>query len=133
MKKPLNGPKKVDETGTPATGEIDNLVGKDLKLTGSEADYLRQKVQGCWSPPTAVQGAEKLLVKVRFQLDPFGSVVGAPRVLNSSSNPAFSVAAQAATRAVLGCQPYDGLPSEKFVNWQHNIINFDPSILLGVN
>ena len=131
--KPKQRPPDVDETGTPATGEIDNLLGKDLKLTGSEADYLRQKVQACWSPPTAVSGAETLMVRVRFKLDAFGSVVGAPRVLNPSSRPGFDVAAQAAVRAVLGCQPYDGLPPEKFVNWENNIINFDPSIMLRVN
>ncbi len=131
--KPQQRPKEVDETGTPATGEIDNLIGKDLKLTGSEADYLRQKVQKCWSPPTAVLGAELLRVKVQFELDINGTVVGAPRVLNSLPNPGFGVAARAAVQAVLLCQPYDGLPAEKFVNWQYPAMNFDPRLMLSTN
>lgn len=122
-----------DTNGTPATGEIDNLIGNDAKLTGSEADWLRQKVQQCWSPPVGVRGAERLLVKVKFQLDPSGTVLGTPSVLNSSSDPLFGVAADAAVRAVLGCQPYDGLPPEKYRFWQNNIVNFDPSRMLAVN
>jgi len=123
----------VDETGTPADSEIANLIGRDQKLTGSEADWLRQKVQQCWSPPVGARGAESLVVKVSFTLDMSGTVLGTPRVLNSSSDPLFGVAADAAVRAVLGCQPYDGLPPEKFKFWSKNIINFDPSRMLAVN
>jgi len=123
----------VDETGTPANSEIANIIGRDQKLTGSEADWLRQKVQQCWSPPVGVRGAERLVVKVQFNLDISGTVLGTPRVLNSSTNPLFGVAADAAVRAVLGCQPYDGLPAEKFRYWSNNIVNFDPSRMLAVN
>jgi len=123
----------VDETGTPVNNEIADLIGRDQKLTGSEADWLRQKVQQCWSPPVGVRGAESLVVKVQFKLDISGTVLGSPRVLNSSSNPLFGVAADAAVRAVLGCQPYDGLPAEKFRYWSNNIVNFDPSRMLAVN
>ncbi len=126
-------PEPVDETGTPANSEIANIIGRDQQLTGSEADYLRQKVQACWSPPVGVRGAESLVVKVQFGLDISGTVMGTPRVLNSSSNPLFGVAADAAVRAVLGCQPYDGLPPEKHRFWSNNIINFDPSRMLAVN
>ena len=123
----------VEETGTPLDNQIADIIGKDQKLTGSEADYLRQKVQQCWSPPVGVRGAASLVVKVQFQLDISGTVVGTPRVLNASSNPLFGVASDAAVRAVLGCQPYDGLPPEKHRYWSNNIVNFDPSRMLAVN
>lgn len=123
-------PEPTDETGTPLTGDIASLIGKDQKLTGSEADWLRQKVQQCWSPPVGVRGAGSLVVKVSFSLDISGTVLGTPRVLNGSSNPLFDVAANAAIRAVLGCQPYDGLPPEKHQFWSNNVINFDPSRML---
>lgn len=132
--KKRSAPQPPSETnGTPANGEIDNLLGNDAKLTGSEADWLRQKIQKCWSPPVGVRGAERLIVKVRFQLNPLGTVLGTPIVINSSPDPLFGVAADAAVRAVLGCQPYDGLPPEKFRYWQNNIVNFDPSRMLAVN
>ena len=123
----------ADETGTPATGEIDSLIGSDARLSASEADWLRQKVSQCWNPPVGVREAATLIVKVRFEMDIDGTVLGTPRVINSSANPLFQVAADSAVRAVLGCQPYDRMPPEKYETWRDTIVNFDPRKMLAVN
>jgi len=126
-------PEQIDEIGTPATNEIANIIGRDQQASASLAQWLGQKAQQCWSPPIGVRGAENLRVSVVFSLDISGTVTGAPVVTNSSSNPLFQVAAAAAVRAVLGCQPYDGLPVDRYNEWTTNKINFDPSRMLAVN
>ena len=42
-------------------------------------------------------------------------------------------AARSAVAAVMGCQPYDKLPAEKYESWRDMIINFDPSLMLALN
>jgi len=103
---------------------------QNIRMTQSELDALRGQVSQCWNPPVGAVGAEDLKVRVRFNLSEGGDVVGAPEILNSSGNPAFSAAASSATRAIMRCQPYS-LPVAKYDAWQEVIINFDPREMLG--
>jgi len=103
---------------------------QNIRMTQSELDALRGQVSQCWNPPVGAVGAEDLKVRVRFNLSQNGEVTGAPEVLNSSGNPAFSAAASSATRAIMRCQPYS-LPIAKYDAWQEVIINFDPREMLG--
>ena len=65
------------------------------------------------------------MVKLRIGFNIDGSVIGQPEVVNSSPSPLFQVAAEAAIRAVLGCQSYQ-MPPEKYESWRDVILNFDP-------
>ena len=132
-KDPASRAKPNDSDGSPARGEFDSPNGNDLEMSASEVDWLRQRIEQCWNPPVGVREAERLIVKVEFEMDLDGNVLGVPRVLNSSANPLFQVAADSAVRAVLGCQPYAGLPPEKYELWRDNTLTFDPSRMLAVN
>jgi hypothetical protein len=119
-------PKAQEETGTPQQGAFDFASGSDVRISADELDWLRQKIRECWNPPVGVAEAENLQVHVQIELSRSGTVNGAPTVVNHQSHPLFDVAASAAIRAVLRCQPYDRLPPEKYQSWHSIILNFDP-------
>lgn len=105
--------------------------GKDTKLTASEASMLigmiTGKVKQCWNINAGMDGAAQLIPRVEFELNRDGSVRGMPKVINSSPSPQFQDAANGAVRAIIQCQPYTGLPPERYDNWEVVRLTFDPS------
>ena len=125
-------PRPEDEPGSPVLGDINSVLGSDDRVSAGELDWLRQQIGKCWNVPAGVRNAHNLIVRVQIQMDTFGNVLGQPVVLNNSSHPAFGAAARSSVAAVLGCQPYDKLPVEKYESWKNIIINFDPSKMLDI-
>jgi outer membrane biosynthesis protein TonB len=117
--------KTKTETGTPKQGEF-NLAGEDDAVAATIADAIRQRLAKCWNIPPGAREAQ-INVKIRFQLNPDGSVSGLPEVLNGSSDPLFTTTAQSAVSAVMDCQAYDFLPQDKYELWQDNTVNFNPN------
>lgn len=105
--------------------------GKDTKLTASEASMLigmiTGKVKQCWNINAGMDGASQLIPKVEFELNRDGTLRGNPKVINSSASPQFQDAANGAVRAIIQCQPYTGLPPERYENWEIVRLTFDPS------
>lgn len=105
--------------------------GKDTKLTASEASMLigmiTGKVKQCWNINAGMDGAEQLVPKVEFELNRDGTLRGMPKVINSAPSPQFQAAAASAMRAIVQCQPYTGLPPERYENWEIVRLTFDPS------
>lgn len=125
--------KASDVTGTPLKGKYTSFTGSSDKLSADVADWLRQQVERCWTPPTGVRDAQNLVVKVHFTLGQDGTVLTGPDVLNPASDPMSHAAEASAVRAVLMCAPYQGLPLDKYDAWRDVILNFDPSHMLATN
>ena len=121
-----------DLDGAPKRGEF-NSTGTDDRISANELDWLRQRIGRCWNVPAGARDAQNLIVKIRIQMDPLGNIMGQPRIINNSNHPVFDAAARSALAAVIGCQPYDKLPAEKYSSWKDMIINFDPSLMLAIN
>jgi len=117
--------KPQDQAGTPKQGEF-NLSGNDDGVAATIADAIQQRLAKCWSIPPGAREAQ-ISVKVRFQLNPDGTVSGLPQVMNSNPDPLFTTTAQSAVSAVMECQPYDFLPQDKYDLWQDNGVNFNPN------
>ena len=135
---------KIDETraappvseelaGLPSLSDIESAIGQDDSISANELDWLRQRIGQCWNVPAGARDAGSLIVRVRIKMDPLGNVIGQPRVVNNSNHPVFDAAARSAVAAVVGCQPYDKMPAEKYNAWKEMIINFDPSLMLAIN
>ena len=103
-----------------------------LPLTMSELDAIRFQIQRCWSVPAGAREAENLVVRIRFSLNPDGSLRGEPEILDRErmDEPFFRTAAESARRAVLRCTPLT-LPPEKYESWKEIRLNFNPKDLLG--
>lgn len=121
--------------GTPAdTGSANPSYGIASGTMGSlsmsEIDALRAQIARCWSPPVGVVEAGRLQVRIGMDLNLDGTLTTPPRLLNPSSDHIFTIAAEAAMRAVNRCQPYY-LPPEKYDSWRQIHLTFDPRELMG--
>ena len=110
--------------------------GRDKQLSASESarlvGLLIRKIQECYRPPVgAAAGLEGLKVRLSFDLNREGSVVGTPRATSVDGAPVSRLAAEAAERAVFGCQPYDMLPPDKYEAWKGIDLIFNPKDLFG--
>jgi colicin import membrane protein len=112
---------------SPAQGAA---TGVASRLTQSEIDALRAQIQACWNPPIGAADAPDLVVRVRVQLRPDGSLAGEPQLLNRGGSPYFQVAAESAMRAVRRCQPYS-MPAAKYDVWRDVEVTFDPRDMFG--
>jgi colicin import membrane protein len=105
--------------------------GTHQKLTATEASLLigaiTGKVKQCWNINAGMEGAAQLIPKVEFELNRDGTVRGVPKITNPQSSPQFQDAATSAVRAIVQCQPYSGLPAERYEFWEVVRLTFDPS------
>lgn len=126
-------PKPSEVDGQPKRAAFTSLAGSDERISADAIDWLRERIERCWSPPVGVREAQNLVVKLRIELQQSGEVIGVPEIMNASSDPLFDIAAASAVRAVLSCQPYNGLPPDKYQAWRDIILNFDPRRMLAIN
>jgi hypothetical protein len=106
----------------------------DEQLTMSEIDAIRRQYIDCWSPPAGARNARELVVTIRLELNPDGSVRRADYADTSQmGDPFYRAAAESALRAVLNprCNPLKNLPVKKYDVWKSVIIDFNPRDMLG--
>ena len=113
--------------GAPAKGEA-NLQGTDDQLSATIIEALVQRIRECWTVPPGAREAN-VVVKVHFGLNPDGTVIGSPEVMNGEADPLFDATARSAVAAVLECQSYSFLPQDKYDLWKDLIINFNPNMM----
>lgn len=103
-------------------------------LSISEIDAIRQQISKCWSPPIGAKDAGEMVVSLRINIDPDGTVtkVGMVNGGKYNSDPFYKAAADAARRAVLNprCNPLKNLPTDKYERWKEIELNFDPREML---
>jgi colicin import membrane protein len=103
--------------------------GRDKQLTASELAVLGQIIKSCvqakWNLSGGGQDAMSLVIKLRLQFRPDGTLLVPPQVTNPQNTPYFLAASEGAIRAAQACEPYS-LPPEKYEFWKDVIMNFDP-------
>lgn len=101
------------------------------KLSQSEMDALRGQIQNNWSVIPGLADAADVRIKVKFQLDESGELIGEPEVSATGGTPQTQqVLMGGARRAVLRSAPFKNLPRDKYDAWSEVIVNFDPSELM---
>ncbi|MGX1790589.1 hypothetical protein ACWIGM_27840 [Bosea sp. NPDC055332] len=89
------------------------------------ARYVHDKVVSCWNvaPGAAPAGT---IVRIRFELDRTGAVVGEPVVLDQPLETGAARLAESARRAIIRCAPYDGLKRHGalYRRWREIVLNF---------
>jgi hypothetical protein len=115
----------------PAAGGFDAPAESAAKLSIEEVAAFRAHLQKCWNPPAAVAGAQKLKVVLRVSLQPNGTLIGSPMLLEASASaqgPALLATAESALRR---CQPYSFLPAGKYQEWKLLDLSFSAQGLAG--
>ncbi|MEO0342091.1 MAG: hypothetical protein AAF198_01515 [Pseudomonadota bacterium] len=120
------------EPSTEPAGNSDQGDPSPVPLTATEANALIFNIQSCWSLPVGMQNLAELTVVLGIDLNPQGFVDGTPSLVEPSSlgRPGIQQAYDAATRAVLNCQPYN-LPVEKYDAWKQLEIVFNPEKMVN--
>ena len=102
-------------------------------LSLSEEDALKAQIFGCWSIPLGLPYNENLLVRIKLQLKPDGSIVRSEILdharMNKPGQGFYKVLAESALRAVKLCQPLR-VPSTGYERWKELQLNFDAREML---
>jgi hypothetical protein len=102
-------------------------------LTLSEEDALKAQIFGCWSIPLGLPYNEDLLVRIKLQLKPDGSIIRSEILdharMNKPGQGFYKVLAESALRAIKLCQPLR-VPSTGYERWKELQLNFDAREML---
>jgi hypothetical protein len=130
--------KSKEETATEInkTDEVTQDQVKNLENTGlslSEEDALKAQIFGCWSIPLGLPYNENLLVRIKLELKPDGSVIKSEILdhvrMNRPGQGFYKVLAESALRAIKLCQPLR-VPSTGYERWKELQLNFDAREML---
>ncbi len=104
------------------------------KLTLSEEDALKAQIFTCWSVPIGLPFSEDLLVRVKLQLKPDGTIEKLEMLdhvkMNTPGKENFRTLADSVRRALQLCNPLK-VPSSGYERWKNMILNFDARDMLG--
>ena len=102
-------------------------------LSLSEEDALKAQIFGCWSIPLGLPYNENLLVRIKLQLKPDGSIIRSEILdharMNRPGQGFYKVLAESALRAIKLCQPLR-VPSKGYERWKDLQLNFDAREML---
>ena len=119
---------KFDKVTQDQQKNIDNAG-----LSLSEEDALKAQIFGCWSIPLGLPYNENLLVRIKLQLNPDGTVSQSEILdharMNKPGQGFYKVLAESALRAVKLCQPLR-VPTSGYERWKELQLNFDAREML---
>src|SRR6056300_840072 len=119
---------KTDQVTQDQTKNFENTG-----LTLSEEDALKAQIFGCWSIPLGLPYNENLLVRIKLELKPDGSVSKSEILdharMNRPGQGFYKVLAESALRAVKLCQPLR-VPTTGYERWKELQLNFDAREML---
>ena len=106
---------------------------ENAKLSLSEEDALKAQIFGCWSIPLGLPYNENLLVRIKLQLNPDGTVSQSEILdharMNKPGQGFYKVLAESALRAIKLCQPLR-VPTTGYERWKELQLNFDAREML---
>ena len=106
---------------------LGTATGAAAKLTQSEIDAFRRRVESCWTVPVGARDAGNLRVVFRIMFRRDGTVERGPDTIEGSNSPFGPAYADSGRRAILQCQPYTMLRPEHYDSWKDVEIEFDAS------
>ncbi len=118
------------------TSKISQSQNKNLNTTAlslSEEDALKAQIFGCWSIPLGLPYNDNLLVRIKLQLKPDGTIIKSEILdharMNKPGQGFYKVLAESALRAIKMCQPLR-VPTEGYERWKELQLNFDAKEML---
>ena len=121
----------INKTDKVTQDQERNIERSGLSL--SEEDALKAQIFGCWSIPLGLPYNEDLLVRIKLELKPDGSVISSEILdharMNKPGQGFYKVLAESALRAIKLCQPLR-VPSTGYERWKDLQLNFDAREML---
>ncbi len=117
-------------TGEKALGGKKTTGGE--KLSQSELDGLKGQITNQWTYTAGLEGADQVVIEVRFSLDEGGNVVGdVEATATGGPSQTQNALLSAAKRAIRKAEPFKGLPPDKYDTWKDVIASFTVADLGG--
>tara|TARA_Y100000591_G_scaffold46333_1_gene34766 strand:- start:1355 stop:2116 length:762 start_codon:yes stop_codon:yes gene_type:complete len=120
--------KKTDKITQDQQRSVENA-----SLSLSEEDALKAQIFGCWSIPLGLPYNEDLLVRIKLELNPDGTVSQSEILdharMNKPGQGFYKVLAESALRAIKLCQPLR-VPTTGYERWKELQLNFDAREML---
>ena len=91
--------------------------------------WLMNAYAKCWRAPKTLPDGDPYLPKVRVAFREGGELAGPPKLVNPPSDPAWRPHAEAALKAVKGCDPLH-VPdkyADYYPSWKSRTVYFDPT------
>ena len=130
-KSKIESAETTNKTNKVTQDQQKNLENSGLSL--SEEDALKAQIFGCWSIPLGLPYNENLLVRIKLQLNPDGTVSQSEILdharMNKPGQGFYKVLAESALRAVKLCQPLR-VPTTGYERWKELQLNFDAREML---
>jgi hypothetical protein len=102
-------------------------------LSLSEEDALKAQIFGCWSIPLGLPLSNDLLVRIKLQLKPDGTIEKMEMLdhikMNTPGKEKFRTLADSVRRAVQLCNPLR-VPTTGYERWKNMILNFNAKEML---
>ena len=121
---------------TKTSNKVTQSQDKNVEHSGlslSEEDALKAQIFGCWSIPLGLPYNESLLVRIKLQLKPDGTVIKSEILdharMNKPGQGFYKVLAESVLRAVRLCQPLR-VPTTGYERWKDLQLNFDAKEML---
>ena len=118
------------------TNKVTQSQDRNVEHSGlslNEEDALKAQIFGCWSIPLGLPYNENLLVRIKLQLKPDGTVVKSEILdhvrMNKPGQGFYKVLAESALRAIRLCQPLR-VPTTGYERWKDLQLNFDAKEML---
>ena len=112
----------------------DNKNLNDSVLTLSEEDEIKAQIFSCWSIPLGIPYDENLLVRIKINLKPDGTVSEIEILdhdrMNKPGQGFYKVLVESVLRAIKLCQPLR-VPSTGYEKWKKLQLNFDAREMLA--
>lgn len=123
---------ETNKTTNKVTQSQDRNVESN-RLSLSEEEALKAQIFGCWSIPLGLPYNENLLVRIKLQLKPDGTVIKSEILdhirMNTPGQGFYKVLAESALRAIRLCQPLR-VPTTGYERWKDMILKFDAEDML---
>jgi len=130
-KSKIESAETINKTDKITQDQNKNLNNSGLSL--SEEDALKAQIFGCWSIPLGLPYNENLLVRIKLELNPDGTVSQSEILdharMNKPGQGFYKVLAESALRAVKLCQPLR-VPTTGYERWKELQLNFDAREML---
>jgi hypothetical protein len=128
---PVAAPSPAEPQPTPPRREASIDAHKPMSpaLRSAFDSWLMAAYAKCWHAPKKLPDADPYLPKVRVAFREDGELAAPPKLVNPPSDPAWKPHAEAAIKAVKGCDPLH-VPdkyAEYYPAWKSRTVYFDPT------
>jgi hypothetical protein len=111
--------------------DFDTAAFSAAKLSTDDVAKFREHLKTCSALPASIAPADKVTIRLRASFLPDRTLASGPLLIEASASAKGPLLMQAAVEALAACQPYAGLPADKYNEWKVIDLSFTPQDFRG--